>query len=100
MADSWLDKDIFELPDQRAPAFPDEPYSAFCKVCWRNVYCLWMDKEHHHGGRCPDGHTRVDDCPEAREWFRMTGELAKCKREARKRKAAVKAKGAEVTADG
>lgn len=58
--------DIRCLPDQRAPAFPDEPYSAYCRLCWANVYCLYIDRENHHGSKCIDGHTDPSQCREAR----------------------------------
>ena len=58
-------KAIREMEDQRALAYPDEPHSAYCRVCWTNIYVLYIDEDNHHGGLCPDGHTRADDCPHA-----------------------------------
>lgn len=52
------------LKDLRAPAFPDEPYSAYCKTCWNAVYSLWVDTE-HHGGACQFGHQHAHECPDA-----------------------------------
>ena len=57
-----------EIRDQRAPAFPDEPFSAYCKVCWQNIYCLWIDKNDHHEGKCLHGAERMQDCQQAMEW--------------------------------
>jgi hypothetical protein len=59
------------LPDRRALAFPDEPFSAYCKVCWQCVYLLWTDKV-PHGGACMFGHTKMTDCKQAMEWARTS----------------------------
>jgi hypothetical protein len=41
-----------DLPDARALSLPDEPYSAYCKVCWQSIYGCWVDTVPHHG-KCP-----------------------------------------------
>lgn len=66
--------DIDSVRDQRALAFPDEPYSAYCKVCWQNVYCLWIDKQ-AHGGACIDGHSEMKECRQAMQWEEAIGKI-------------------------
>jgi hypothetical protein len=63
------------LPDRRAVAFPDEPYSAYCKVCWQCVYPLWIDKEDHHRGECMVGASKMEDCKQAMEWAQCVGKI-------------------------
>ena len=67
---------VHNVPDKRSQTAPDEPYSAFCKVCWLPVYVLWIDKEHHHGV-CPNGATRADQCTKALSAAEMTANLIK-----------------------
>jgi hypothetical protein len=66
-----------QMADRRALAFPDEPYSAYCKLCWNAVYTFWADKSDHHGGVCEFGHATVADCPEAAGRERNKARLAK-----------------------
>lgn len=66
-----------DLPDFRALAFPDEPYSAYCKVCWQTVYSLWIDKKDHHRGECMFWHQRIEDCKQAMEWEAFKGRVRK-----------------------
>lgn len=56
---------VHTVEDRRAPGLPDIPYSAYCRVCWRSIYVLWIDSE-DHGGRCMHGCAKSTDCPEAR----------------------------------
>lgn len=63
-----------ELPDRRSLGLPDEPFSAYCKVCWQNVYCLWIDKA-PHGGVCMFGHRKMSDCKQATDWAQMVGRI-------------------------
>ena len=67
---------MLDLPDQRALAFPDEPFSAYCRVCWQNVYCLWIDKE-PHGGVCIFGAIKAQDSKQAMDWERFKGGIKK-----------------------
>ena len=53
------------MPDVRALAYPDEPYSAYCRVCWQAIYAGWIDEKNHHSGECMDGHLRMKDCAHA-----------------------------------
>lgn len=69
-----------QIPDTRALAFPDRPYSAYCTVCWQAVYGLWVDKE-WHGGDCPFGARRIEDCDQAMDMERVKGEIRKYMRE-------------------
>lgn len=64
------------IRDARAPGLPDIPYSAYCKVCWQNVYCLWIEKA-DHGGACPFGAAQISDCKQASDWERVRGEVRK-----------------------
>ncbi len=64
------------LPDRRALGLPDEPFSAYCKVCWQGVYCCWIEKE-AHGGVCIFGHTKATDCRQAVEWERFKADIRK-----------------------
>lgn len=52
-----------QLPDARSLR-DHGPFSAYCKVCWYQVYRGWIDDEPHNG-MCPHGHDRADKCPEA-----------------------------------
>lgn len=65
------------LPDRRAIAFPDEPFSAYCKVCWQSVYPFWIDKKDHHRGECMFGHSKMEDCKQAMDWARFIGRIKK-----------------------
>lgn len=40
------------------------PFSAYCKVCWYQVYRAWIDDEPHNGV-CIHGRARAEECPEA-----------------------------------
>jgi hypothetical protein len=53
------------LKDLRAVSMRDVPYSAYCQVCWHNVYCLWVAEEPHNG-ECINGHIEARQCIEAR----------------------------------
>jgi hypothetical protein len=68
---------MIRLTDSRALAFPDEPYSAYCKVCWNAVYTFWTDKSDHHGGVCAFGHATAASCPEAGRRERNKAKMAK-----------------------
>lgn len=63
-----------DIPDVRALGLPDVPYSAFCKVCWQNVYSLWIDKEDHEGV-CPFGATEIGGCAQAMDWEQAKGKI-------------------------
>ena len=39
-------------------------YSAYCKVCWRAVYSLWVDDDPPDGA-CLHGHAEAHECPDA-----------------------------------
>lgn len=67
---------IADLPDFRAPSLKDEPYSAYCKVCWQTVYSLWIDKIPHNGA-CIFGHTKIEQCSQAMEWEEFKGRIRK-----------------------
>lgn len=54
------------VPDRRAVAFPDKPFSAYCRVCWHPIYTLWCDRRDDPDGECMHGHKAAQDCPEAR----------------------------------
>lgn len=67
-----MEKDI---PDRRT--LKDHgPYSAYCKVCWRAVYSLWID-EASPEGRCIDGHSQASDCPDALSQAEFSAKLAR-----------------------
>ena len=51
------------LPDRRCPSMPNVPHSAYCRVCWNAVYCLWVDGS--HDGRCPHGASVAHECRDA-----------------------------------
>lgn len=53
------------LPDRRSPAFPNEPYSAYCRVCWSPVYALWIDNGENPRGKCQFGHAVATQCEDA-----------------------------------
>lgn len=76
--------EAIDIPDRRAPAFPDKPYSAYCKVCWNAVYVLWVDKKHDMDGKCPNGCTDPDKCPDARAAHFNKSQFARAKRECEK----------------
>ena len=63
-----------DLPDKRALSMPDVPFSAYCKVCWQNIYCMWVDKTPHDGS-CIEGATTIGDCKQAVEWERSMGRI-------------------------
>lgn len=67
------------LPDKRALAFPDEPYSAYCRVCWHPYYRFWVTKDDHHNGECVFQHKSADQCPNAMGRERMTAQIRKYK---------------------
>lgn len=62
------------LRDLRALGMPDVPYSAYCKVCWQNIYCMWIDKEPHDGS-CLEGAMKIEDCKQAMNWERTVGAI-------------------------
>ena len=64
------------LQDFRALSLADEPYSAYCKVCWQAVYSLWIDKTPHNGA-CMFGHTKIEQCAQAMEWEKFKGRIRK-----------------------
>lgn len=51
-----------ELEDKRSLAFPDQPYSAYCRQCWCNVYVLWIDANDDPRGRCVEGASSAAAC--------------------------------------
>ena len=63
-----------DLPDSRALGLKDEPYSAYCKVCWQRVYACWIEPE-PHGGVCPFGAMKIEACEQAMDWERVIGEV-------------------------
>lgn len=65
-----------DLPDFRALSLKDEPYSAYCKICWQTVYSLWIDKVHHNGA-CIFGHTKIEQCSQAMKWEEFKGRIRK-----------------------
>ncbi len=89
-----------DLPDRRALAFPDEPFSAYCKVCWQGVYCLWIDKEDHHRGECMFGHKKIDDCKQAMDWEKFRGSVRKYLAETDKNRAALSAPSTDAKGRG
>ena len=68
------------LPDRRALAFQDEPFSAYCRVCWNAVYVLWIDGADHHRGACIHGVPSATDCPEARACAFNTRQVQRLRR--------------------
>lgn len=72
---------VESLPDRRSLAFPDEPFSAYCKTCWQCVYPLWIDANDHHGGVCMFGHKESKHCTQAMDWERFKGGIRKYLRE-------------------
>jgi hypothetical protein len=74
---------IPELADSRALGMKDEPFSAYCRVCWQRVYALWIDTV-PHGGVCPFGASKLEDCDQAMDWERVTGEIRSHLAETRK----------------
>lgn len=67
-------RDFPSLPDRRALGLKDEPYSAYCRVCWQNTYSLWIERV-PHGGVCPFGASKVEDCGQAMDLERVRGEV-------------------------
>lgn len=66
-----------EAKDLRSPAFPDVPYSAYCKVCWQAQYALWIDRNDDPKGQCIDGHTDPMHCYAATAMHEHMAEMAK-----------------------
>jgi hypothetical protein len=65
------------------PSLPErltlnKKFSAYCEVCWRPVYCLWIDSE-PHGGVCVHGHSKAHECPDAMGEARLIASLRKYK---------------------
>lgn len=65
-----------DLPDRRALGLPEEPYSAYCRVCWQGVYGLWIEREPHNGV-CPFGADAIGNCQQAMDMERIRGEVKK-----------------------
>lgn len=63
-----------EIKDLRAPALPNEQFSAYCKTCWNPVYAFWIEKE-HHGSGCMFGHDRAHACPDAMGRAKFTADM-------------------------
>ena len=63
-----------EIPDRRALGMPDEPYSAYCRVCWQATYRFWVDRQPHDGS-CPFGAKQITDCEQAMAWERCKGQI-------------------------
>ncbi len=78
--------DALNLPDRRALAFPDKPFSAYCKVCWNAVYILWLDRENDPNGECPNGCVNPEKCGDANAAAFNKGQVARANRDAEKTK--------------
>lgn len=65
-----------KLPDRRALAFPDKPFSAYCTICWHAEYSCWVDRT-WHGGKCPFGADKIEQCAQAMDTDRVVGEIKK-----------------------
>jgi len=63
-----------EIRDARAIGHPDIPYSAYCKVCWQNIYHLWIDAE-PPPGTCPFGAEKIVECSQAKGWEESMGRI-------------------------
>lgn len=57
-------------------------HDARCHVCWNAVWRLWIEDE-DPAGKCPWGHTRAHDCPDAMDRARESAMLQKAIRESR-----------------
>jgi hypothetical protein len=55
-------------------------FDAYCRVCWNAVYALWIDDE-DPAGRCPFGHGKATDCPDAMAAARNAATIAKLRRD-------------------
>ena len=66
------------VKDHRCLSFPNEPYSAYCKVCWYPVYTIWIDKE-PPGGKCFNGCTDAAQCIEAKNRAKDSAVMEKMK---------------------
>ena len=55
-------------------------HDARCHVCWNAVYVLWIDKS-DPAGKCPLGHTKAHDCPDAMGRAQDAAPLLKLKRQ-------------------
>lgn len=65
-----------DLPDRRALGLPEQPYSAYCRVCWQPVYAFWIDSEPHRG-ECVEGARVIGGCRQALDWEQAKGERRK-----------------------
>jgi hypothetical protein len=65
-----------DLPDFRSRGLPDQPFSAYCQVCWHTIYTLWISRQ-PHGGVCMHGCNKSQDCPEAAARDRNAARFAK-----------------------
>jgi len=54
-------------------------FSAYCGVCWLDVYRLWVDKASPDYSRCPMGDYTAQTCPNAIAHARNTAMIAKLK---------------------
>jgi hypothetical protein len=52
---------IRDLPDRKTL---NGKFDAHCHTCWNPVYSGWIN-DTDPAGRCPLGHTRADQCPDA-----------------------------------
>jgi hypothetical protein len=68
-----------QAKDLRAPAFPDVPYSAYCKVCWQAQYLLWIDRNDDPKGECLDGHKDPTKCYAATAMHEHMATVAKAR---------------------
>ncbi len=68
------------------PAIPELPplstvansgWSAYCGVCWLDVFRFWVDKVAPDYTRCPMGDYSAQTCPNATAHARNTAMLAK-----------------------
>ena len=55
-------------------------HDAYCHICWNAVYVLWVSDEDPMG-KCPHGHSRARDCPDAQARDGLSAFFAQCRRD-------------------
>ena len=65
---------IADLPPRKTLA---GGFDAYCHVCWNPVYALWIDATDDPAGKCPMGHAKATDCPDAMGRAKFAGQMAK-----------------------
>lgn len=70
---------IPNLPDRKTL---NQKFSAYCKVCWNPVYCLWIDSADPHGV-CFENPLNTDPtkCSDAIERAKLSSLIARLRRE-------------------